>query len=332
MMKRARQAAASLIGRFPDLREAALAQLPGRDRLVRLLNGSAAEHLPHAVSSLGHRLWCRYREIKPLATSLRDETVCLFAHYDRDGLIEDYVLHHLACLRAAGVITILVSTALLRPEESAKAAPYCAAIIERDNIGLDFGSWRTALLAYPQIAECETLLFANDSVYGPMGKAGNGDLRRLIDRMAATGCDFWAVTESLQVRRHYQSYFLGFRKSCLRSAAFRRYCEGIQLLTDKDAIIHRYEIGLRKELTDAGLRGEALIPATPTTSALAPKPNPTLHRWREGLAAGSPFVKVQLLRENPHSQPIGDWPEVVASYGYDPELIRKHLRRFGRSD
>lgn len=330
MMKRARQAAASLIGRFPDLREVALARLPGRARLVRLLNGPAAEHLPQPLISLGNRPWCRYREIKPLATSLRDETVCLFAHYDRDGLIGDYVVHHLACLQAAGVITILVSTALLRPEEAAKAAPFCAAMIERDNLGLDFGSWRTGLLVYPQIWECATLLFANDSVYGPMGKAGNGDLRQLIERMAATGCDFWAVTESLQVRPHYQSYFLGFRKSCLRSAAFQRYCEGIKLLGDKDEIIHRYEIGLRKQLADAGLRGEALIPATPTRSALAPKPNPTLHKWREGLAAGSPFVKVQLLRENPHHQPIGDWPEVVASYGYDPELIRRHLRRFAK--
>lgn len=328
MINRARAAAASLIERFPDLREVALARLPGRDRIVRLVNGPAAEHLPNPVIALGNRLWCRYREIKPLDASLRGETVCLFAHFDRDGLIEDYVVHHLACLRAAGVRTILVSTAQLRPEESAKAAPHCAAILERDNIGLDFGSWRTGLLAYPQIWECATLLFANDSVYGPMGKAGNTSLRQLIDRMAATDCDFWAVTESLQVRRHFQSYFLGFRKSCLRSAAFLRYCEGIRLLQNKDEIIHRYEIGMRKQLADEGLRGEALIPAAPTTSALAPKPNPTLHRWREVLAAGSPFVKVQLLRENPHSQPIGDWPEVVTSYGYDPELIRRHLRRF----
>lgn len=274
------------------------------------------------------RPWCSYRELKPLDGSLRDETVCLFAHFDRDGRIEDYVVHHLACLRAAGVIPILVSTAQLRPEEITKAAPYCAAILERDNIGLDFGSWRTGLLAYPQIWECATLLFANDSVYGPMGKAGSTILRQLIDRMAATGCDFFCVTESLQVRRHYQSYFLGFRKSCLRSAAFRRYCEDIRLLSDKHEIIQRYEIGLLGRLTQHGLRGEALIPATPPKSALAPKPNPTLHRWREALAAGSPFVKVQLLRDNPHRQPIGDWPDVVASYGYDPELIRRHLSRF----
>lgn len=317
-----RQAAREFFNLLPDVRGMALARLPGREQLVRLVNGPAAEHLPHSVLTMGSWLWCRYREHLPLSVPVRGATVCLFAHFDRDGMVEDYVLHHLACLKAAGVLTIFVSTSRLRPDAVVRAAPVCAAILDRDNVGLDFGSWRTGLLVYPQLWECETLLFANDSVYGPLG-----ELRPAIERMAATGCDFWGVTESLQYRRHYQSYFLGFHRSCLGSRAFSRFVGEIRLLRDKDQIIRRYEVGLRKRLVDQGLRGEVLVPARPGQSR---DENPTLHWWRESIEAGAPYLKVQLLRENPYGQLIDDWPEVVAARGYDPGLIEKHLRRFPR--
>ncbi len=261
--------------------------------------------------------WCRYRELKPLTLSVEGKTVCLFAQFDRDGIIEDYVIHHLSALREAGVIVVLVTTAsYLASDDIEKIAPHCAAIIERENIGLDFGSWRTAMLVYPQVLGSGTLLFANDSVYGPMSP-----LRPLLDRMAATDCDFWGITESLQIRSHHQSYFLGFHRRCLRSQVFGDYCNDIALLSDKGQIIQQYEVGMKERLTAGGLRGAVLVPMG------ARHENPTLHRWREILKAGAPYLKVQLLRENPLCQSVEDWPDIVRAHGYDPALIDRHLRR-----
>jgi hypothetical protein len=96
------------------------------------------------------------------------------------------------------------------------------------------------------------------------------------------------------------------------------------LLRNREEIIHRYEVPMTERFREKGLRGAVLVPARPGWGQAE---NPTLHRWREILAAGAPYLKVQLLRENPHRQPIDDWPEVVRTHGYDPGLIERHLRR-----
>ena len=285
-----------------------------RDRAVRLLSEAAV------LRPIVRHLWCDYSIHRPLTLELRGRTTCAFSHFDRDGLIDAHVVYHLAALKAAGVSVIFVSTAtLLAASEIAKVYDLCAAIVQRENRGLDFGSWRTALLLYPQIMDSDLLILANDSVYGPMR-----DVRALLERMASGGSDFWAITESLQMQPHYQSYFLGFQRTALRSRALRRFFDDIALLDDKEAIIMRYEVAMRRQLDEAGLRGDVLIPAAATQSSAE---NPTLHRWRDLLVEGSPYLKVQLLRENPHRQAIGDWPQVVRAHGLDPDLVQRHLDR-----
>lgn len=303
------------------LQLAARTPLPAsRDQLIRLGHRAADAGFPSLLGRVSDRLWCGYRELRPLTRSLAGATVCLFAHYDRDGLIEDYVVYHLACLHRAGVVPLLVSTApALHERELRKIDPYCAAVLLRENLGIDFGSWRTALLCWPQLWTAGSLIFANDSVYGPIG-----DLQAALDRMAGVDCDFWGVTESLQLRRHYQSYFWFFRRSSLQSQAFRDFCDSIFLLRDKDEVIRTYEVGMLQRLRRRGLRGAALVPVAVGQTT---RENPTLHRWRQSLEAGAPYLKVQLLRDNPHGQRIADWPQVVRARGYDPGLITRHLQR-----
>ena len=305
------------------LRNAILRMVPAdlRDQVVRQLHDGS---LPLTLGSqrwLSRQLWCDYRVLIPLQQAVSGRQVCLFATYDRDGIVDDYVLYYLSKIQAAGMLCVLVTT---RPfaskSELNKAAPFCTAIIERENIGLDFGSWRTALLIYPELYNCQTLIFANDSVYGPMR-----DLGEITQKMLVSPCDFWGITESFEVYPHYQSYFLGFKRSVLDSPAFMRFQQRIALLADKRKIIGGYEVGLVAALRRGGLWGQVLVPGH---CVAGPQLNPTLHRWRETLAAGSPFLKVQLLRENPHQQQLSDWPAVVASCGYDPALIERHLRRF----
>jgi hypothetical protein len=56
--------------------------------------------------------------------------------------------------------------------------------------------------------------------------------------------------------------------------------------------------------------------------------NPTSDLWRQLLLAGFPFIKRELLRDNPAEvHDVGDWAEVVReTLGADPEPIRQDLR------
>jgi len=184
--------------------------------------------------------------------------VCLFATYDRDGIVDDYVLYYLSKIQAAGMLCVLVAT---RPfaskSELKKAAPFCAAIIERENIGLDFGSWRTALLIYPELYHCQTLLFANDSVYGPMR-----DLGGITRKMLAAPCDFWGITESFEVYPHYQSYFLGFKRSALDSQALFAFSSGSRYWLTSARLLTAMKWGWWRRCGGAGCGGKRWCPGT----------------------------------------------------------------------
>jgi hypothetical protein len=70
----------------------------------------------------------------------------------------------------------------------------------------------------------------------------------------------------------------------------------------------------------AGLRALALYPAIERES------NPTLMFWRELIMSGFPFLKVQLLRDNPLQVDLTGWDSLVRERGFDPDLVRDHLR------
>ena len=87
-------------------------------------------------------LWSEAGEQRPDA----GKTLCVFAHFDRDSVVDDYVVQYLRSLAAAGCVTVFVSTAAALDDESFnRIKPYCTRAIARQNHGYDFASWRTGL-------------------------------------------------------------------------------------------------------------------------------------------------------------------------------------------
>jgi len=259
--------------------------------------------------------------LKDFAAGTRPARVCLFSHFDRDGIVDDYVLRYLDALRGCGLDIVFVSTApTLRPEALARVAPLCAAVLLRENVGFDFGSWRAALDSYPWILDGELLVVANDSVYGPVRA-----LRPLFDAMSARACDFWGMTESRQLSQHLQSYFLAFKKECLQSETFRAFFADVAFFDDKKQVIDAYELTLTGRLAAAGLRWAAVAPHVELDGRVL---NPVHHLWRSTLDGGVPFVKVELLRDNPMNANLRGWQSFLRDrFGYDTEPILRHLRR-----
>jgi len=122
----------------------------------------------------------------------------------------------------------------------------------------------------------------------------------------------------------------------------------------KTWVISRYEIGLTRALTAGGLRCRALFPYGNAVAALkaapprvdAPGPaerrflrrraeaieagaplNPTHFLWDTLLAMGCPFLKRELLRDNPTKVPgLERWePAVRAVSDYDTRFIVQDL-------
>jgi lipopolysaccharide biosynthesis protein len=237
----------------------------------------------------------------------RAEKLCLFAHYDPHGRIDPYVQHYLGALAALGFDCVLVSTAAaLRAADLERAAPLCRAILQRENVGLDFGSWKAAADTVPGVWDYDAVLLANDSVFGPFR-----DLRPIVQRLDAAPELACGLNDSYELAHHLQSFFLYFKRPLFAHAAFRRYWEALRATDDKDFVIRNYEVGLSRTLAEHGIAWSALFryeevkrraqakgDAFQYRERLAAGPlNATLFMWDILLEEfGYPFIKTELLK------------------------------------
>ncbi len=267
------------------------------------------------------------------------EHLCVFSHYDRDDRIDDYVVYYLEQLYSLGCETVLVSTSkTLDGTSMDKARPYCRRIIVRENRGYDFGSWKVGLQDVGNLSSYNTLVLANDSVYGPIR-----DLKDVFHEMRSHGYAAWSITDSLEIRYHLQSYFLVLEKAVLDSPEFADFWDNLPSYSFKRSVIWNCEIGFSQRLLRAGfalgalcaygkLREEHLdaVLSTEKQQHLSGPVNPSHRLWR--LLAKSyrcPFLKVDLLRDNPENlEDVNQWSAVIQeSSHYDTDLIRHHLAR-----
>lgn len=304
--------------------------------------------------------------------------LCIFAHYDRDNIVDDYVYFYLKNLKRMCKKIVFVTTSVLNENEKNGLTKYSDSIITRENRGYDFMSWRVGLES--EILEgYDEILLCNDSVYGPLFP-----LEEAFGFMSTRDCDFWGMTESYQISYHLQSYFLVFRKTVILSPAFQKFWGDITIQESKSELIRFYEVGLSSVLLGAGFKADTYAGYTPSImdrfrlmihlcwsrmariaasisaskskaksdfakeaaqTALSVFPcklsekvksvlkgenfNVTHQFWKELMVQRRmPFLKVELLRDNPTMVNIHDFERMIASCSdYDTNYIKSHLER-----
>jgi hypothetical protein len=315
----------------------------------------AIGYIAYAISFLRGRSQVRSAWINPEIPL--GPKVAVFVHFDRAGRVRPYVMAYLEALRANGFAIGFVSNAgRLDASDAPAVRALCHAVIVRRNIGYDFAAMAEALsvLKLPQ-ANTEVVLIANDSVYGPLGP-----LDAALARVDFAQADLWGATESWQRRYHLQSFFLLAGRRLLESAAWREFWASVRLVGSKYWVVTRYEVGLTQKLLSAGFSCAALWPYASLVDSVDaslltdedadPDPvqnarritagrirysvtdrlplNPTAELWRQLLQAGCPFIKRELLRENPAGVvDIADWRAVLRAQGMDGAVIEQDLQR-----
>ena len=211
---------------------------------------------------------------------------------------------HLEAIRAAGFHIAFVSVSPLDAQDCAALARTCDLVVQRENVGFDFGNWRHALQLIGEL-QGERLLLVNDSVYGPFAP-----LDAFIARLEARPADAWGAIESSAYGRHLQSWFLLLTPAAYRSPAFTELLrDPVDSAASKWELVQRYELGLSRRWLDAGLRLAAAY-VTEDHGALASRLsfNPCGVLWRELVRGSVPYVKASILRANPTlSAGVGGW-------------------------
>jgi rhamnosyltransferase len=268
----------------------------------------------------------------------------LLNHYDVDGTIDPHLDVAIDTYRRAGADVVLITTgadddALRRLDDR-----LLRVLVKSRNDDLrDFGGWHHAFeqLGSELLDTYERVILTNDSVYFPVH-----DPERFLTALGASEAGVFAATDSVSGGRyHLQSYFLALApraRQLLQDELARRVAE--QAEGTKLTLIQRFEVGLSEFLIAAGSTTEVFVglrdiddlaqamspPDTRRFSRLAATVlNLTHHFWRHTLDSGLPFLKVELLRDNPVEVDIDGW-EAVVDGDCTADIIAAHLARVRR--
>jgi hypothetical protein len=269
------------------------------------------------------------------------QKLCLFSHWDKQGIIDEYVLYYLARIADQGFSIDLVSTSShLEPESLEKALRICDRVVLRRNIGLDFASWVDLVRQPSTFQDCESLLLANDSVFGPFH-----DLGPIFDRIRADESSVWGLTENYDITRHLQSYFLVIPREILRSRSFRSFWRTVVPLASKSRIVKRYEVGFSRKILKGGGSIRAAFPAQEVLQkasllgeefqyheelAKLPYMNITLYAWDLLLREYQfPFIKTDAFKQDRYqSRSLSHWPDLIPQESkHLVDVIFRYLRR-----
>lgn len=248
----------------------------------------------------------------------------IFAHWDNDLTIDDYVIYYLKELKKVIEKVIFVSANNLSENETQKLDGIADNIISQEHGEYDFGSYKRGfeILKAEGLSNYEEIIFANDSCYAPLFS-----LDKLFEEMEEKECDFWGITKNnygLKGKNpHIQTYFVAFRKGVFMDNDFIKFISSIKPEPDKNSVIENYEIGLSKMLFQNGYKAETFVKEFENIS------NPTIKKWKNLITKSkSPFLKCSVLRlKNTDYTTADGWHEVIGKTKYPVELIENNLKR-----
>ena len=259
--------------------------------------------------------------------------LAVFAHFDPGGAVGPHVERYLAELATVVDRLVVVSTADLDPT-GRKALAKHGELLERENVGYDFLSWKHGFDHVGSWADFDRVVMCNDSVVGPFRP-----LARVLGAMDPARVDFWGLVDSIEIAPHLQSWFVVFERPVLCSGFLHGFWRAMTPESDRYWVIRRYEIGLSRLLLTAGFRMGAYFRPTPADRLRArvryarwvrslpsrvpgrdlppwrePWPwNPMHGCWEAAVDGRLPFAKVEVLRDGP--------------YGGDRETMLTRLER-----
>ena len=301
------------------------------------------------VSSGVRRLRPRWRRSSISAhgrPEQHSDTLMVMVHFDPGGKVDPHVLLSIDTFASSGM-DICAVTVGLATSERAVLEERCIAVLERDeNDDLrDFGAWALALqsLGDAFVDRYDRVILANDSAYFPAC-----DPAPFLEALREQSCDVWGASDSLSGGRyHLQSFFLALSRDGRRTILpelTRRI--GSHPAPTKLSLIQHFEIGLTQHALEEGLSvgafrsvkdlaryssplHELLSPpdARPLSPLVLTITNQTHHFWRHTIRSGLPFLKVELLRDNPLDVDLSDWERELAGAACTPAMVRAHLDR-----
>lgn len=151
---------------------------------------------------------------------------------------------------------VIVSNADLSPLLRAWLQEKSYVVIERANLGRDFGAYKDGLgYVMSQEKDVERVLLVNDSLF--FFSKGLDSLIAGLDGPQ----DFIGVTEVMEFHYHVQSYMLSLGRNVIHNTQFVKFWKQYRPVSTRRWSIHNGEVKFTRTLTKAGFRPHVLFQA-----------------------------------------------------------------------
>ncbi|API87373.1 CDP-glycerol glycerophosphotransferase family protein [Francisella uliginis] len=275
----------------------------------------------------GYKLKPDYPKLKKkIVLKENPKRICLFAGYDKDGVIDESVIIFIKELSNYCDVYFL-SDSQLQDEQIEKLKPYVKGAWAYRHGEYDFGSYKRLAkyhIGWNEIEKYDELLFVNDSSYLI------NSLDEVFKKMDSKETSWWGMqaTKGLYATRnkpsnkfkkeiliskikenylkdyfqenlfdfHIGSYFLSFRKNVIKDKKFQNFINNISKQKDKKRLIMKYEIGLTKYLISSGYDFETFM------DHLYPFQPVYTNNIYKMIKKGFPFFKRFFLTENHYKE------------------------------
>lgn len=208
----------------------------------------------------------RIRSISEGNIDLKSNRFAIFVLYSKASL-PAFTLNAIDAIERSSLNLVLVSNGELDPIVKAQLLDRCHLLIERSNLGRDFGAYRDGISVLLQrFKNIERLILLNDSLF--YFERGLADLISRLDGKQ----EFIGVTEVFEHHYHVQSFALSFGARVVRSKHFKRYWKRYRPISTRRWSIHKGEVALTRRLTRAGFRPHILYQAAELVPCLGVRP------------------------------------------------------------
>ena len=166
---------------------------------------------------------------------------CIYFFYDKDGIVDDYVIYFLKNFKKFCEKIIIVVNGNLT-----KAGQYALSeigeVLVRENKGLDAEAYKFALNyhGFDYYKQFDELVLCNFTVFGPIFP-----LDKMFSDMSQKECDWWGLykwyTSAFIDYQHIPSFFVVYRKKLLQSADFKAYWDSLSEIKDYADSVKEHE-------------------------------------------------------------------------------------------
>lgn len=193
----------------------------------------------------------------------------IFLFYDRDGIVDDYIIYMLKDIRKSLKHLLIVCNGEPNEEGLDKLRQESDDLIIRENTGFDVGGYREGLfyIGFKELEKYDEVVMFNYTFFG-----GIYPFSEMFDEMSNRDLDFWGVTKHHKVDfdpykknrygympEHIQSHFIVLRRSLISSFDYKKFIISMKNPKSYEESICEYETILTKHFEDLGYKWEVYV-------------------------------------------------------------------------